>query len=173
MPKPLPLREDYCADDVRRLAKRCRNAKQSRRLLSIAAVYDGMDRGSAAKIGGMDRQILRDWVVRFNELGPDGLIDAYGGGPVCRLNEAQLQQLAAIVEAGPDPDVDGLVRWRCCDLADWIEKQFGVRYHDRTISKLLKSLGFSRISGRPKHPAQDAAVINAFKKTSPPHWQRM
>lgn len=173
MPKPTPLREDYCADDLRRIAKRCRDAKQSRRLLSIAGVYDGMDRGSAARIGGMDRQILRDWVERFNKLGPEGLVDGYGGGQVRRLNDAQMQELAAIVEAGPDPDIDGLVRWRCCDLADWIEKQFDVRYHDRTISKLLKGLGFSRISGRPKHPAQDGQVIEAFKKTSQPHWQRM
>lgn len=71
MAAPLPLREDFTAEDVRLIAKRCSNAKQSRRLLSIAAIYDGMDRGSAARIGGMDRQILRDWVVRFNELGPD------------------------------------------------------------------------------------------------------
>ena len=173
MAAPLPLRDDFTAEEVRLIAKRSRNAKQSRRLLSIAAIYDGMDRGSAARIGGMDRQILRDWVERFNELGPDGLVDGQGGGASRRLNEEQLQELAAIVEAGPDQEVDGLVRWRCCDLADWIDEHFGVRYDERTISKLLKALGFSRISGRPKHPAQDAAVIDAFKKTSRPYWQRI
>ena len=173
MSAPLPLRPDFDADKLRLLAKRCGDARQSRRMLSIAAVYDGMDRGSAAKIGGMDRQILRDWVIRFNAFGPDGLVDAHGGGAVRRLNETQLRELAARVEAGPDPQIDGLVRWRCCDLADWIEERFGVRYHDRTISKILKALGFSRISGRPQHPAQDERVIEAFKKTSPPRWQRI
>lgn len=173
MPAPLPLRTDYNSTSLRHHARRCQNARQSRRMLSIAAIYDDMDRGSAAKIGGMDRQTLRDWVVRFNEFGPDGLIDAQGGGAVCRLNEAQLQELAALVEVGPDPQTDGLVRWRCCDLVDWIEGRFGVRYHERTISKILKSLGFSRITGRPQHPAQDEPVLEAFKKTSPSHWQRI
>ena len=74
MPAAVRLREDYSGQELRALARRSQDVSQSRRLLSLAAVRDGMDRGSAAKIGGMDRQTLRDWVHRFNASGPDGLI---------------------------------------------------------------------------------------------------
>ena len=74
---------------------------QSWRLLSLAAVRDGMDRGAAAKIGSMDRQTLRDWVHRFDASGPEGLFDNWTDGPKPRLSEAQLAQLAQVVEAGP------------------------------------------------------------------------
>jgi len=167
MPPPLPLRSDFEANQVRRLATQCRDAKQSRRLLSIAAVYDGMDRGSAAKIGGMDRQTLRDWVIRFNKLGAAGLVDIKSEGSRRRLNDEQMKELAILVEAGPDLEVHGVVRWRCRDLVDVIEKQFGVTYKERAVGYLLKALNFSHISGRPKHPAQNARVIDGFKKTSP------
>src|ERR1700744_1112927 len=94
---------------LRALARRSKDANQSRRLLSPAAVRDGMDRGSAAKIGGMDRQTLRDWVHRFNALGLEGLIDNWTEGPKPRLSEEQLAELAQIVEAGPDREKDGVV----------------------------------------------------------------
>jgi len=167
MPAAIELRADFDASTLRALAKRCMDAKQSRRLLSIAAIYDGMNRGAAAKIGGMDRQILRDWVLRFNNEGPDGLSDRKAPGAKRRLNDVQMKELGIIVETGPDPQVDGVVRWRCCDLADLIEARFGVSYKKRAISYLLKELGFSHISGRPQHPKQDERVIDAFKKTSP------
>ncbi len=167
MPAAVPLRDDFDAAGLRRLAKSCKDARQSRRLLAIAAIYDGMRRGEAAKIGGMDRQILRDWVLRFNEEGPRGLVDRKSPGAKRRLSEAQMFELAAIVEAGPDPDIHGVVRWRCIDLADEIERRFGVNYKERAISNLLKALNFSHICGRPQHPEQDERVIEMFKKTSP------
>ncbi len=162
----IPLRSDFDADTLRLLARKCTNAKQSRRMLSIAAVYDGLSRADAAKIGGMDRQILRDWVVRFNESGPEGLIDRKSPGPKRRLSDDQMKELAVIVETGPDLAVDGVVRWRICDLQKVIEARFGVAYKERAISKLLKALDFSHISARPQHPKQDAHVMDAFKKTS-------
>lgn len=167
MPAAIAIRSDFDAPTLRTLAKRCRDARQSRRLLSIAAIYDGMTRGDAAKIGGMDLQILRDWVLRFNAEGPDDLADRKAPGPKRRLNEDQMKELSAIVETGPDPALHGVVRWRRCDLQKLIEERFGVVYKERVISNLLADLGFSRISGRPQHPAQDARVIDAFKKTSP------
>jgi transposase len=160
------LREDYSVEELRALAKRSKDAHQSRRLLSLAAVRDGMDRGEAAKIGGMDRQTLRDWVHRFNGQGPDGLIDKRTGGPTPRLSRDQLAEFAKIVEAGPDRKVDGVVRWRRIDLKHVIAERFGVDYHPRYVGKLLKKLGFSHISARPRHPAQDEQIVEAFKKTS-------
>lgn len=162
----IPLRDDYDGSRLRRLSKGCRNVRQARRLLSLAAVYDGMSRADAARIGGMERQTLRDWVHRFNAEGPDGLVDAKRSGRRCLLNEAQKAELAQIVETGPDPAIHGVVRWRRIDLVDVIEQRFGVTYKERSISDLLKELGFSHISGRPQHPKQDERIIEAFKKTS-------
>src|SRR4051794_27128839 len=159
------LREDYSAAELRGLAATSRNANQSRRLLSLAAVLDGMNRADAARIGGMDRQTLRDWVRRFNEAGPDGLRDAWASGPPSRLSAAQKAQLAAIVESGPDREFDGVVRWRRIDLKRVIAARFGVDYHERYVGTLLKKLGFSHMSARPRHPGQNAETIEAFKKT--------
>ena len=160
------LRDDYAAAELRRLAKRSRDNRQIRRLLALAGVYDGMSRADAAQIGGMDRQTLRDWAHRFNAEGPDGLMDRPRPGRECRLSEAQMAELAEIVETGPDAAVDGVVRWRRVDLKRIIEERFGVVYSERAISELLARLAFSHISGRPQHPEQDERVIAAFKKTS-------
>ena len=155
------------ARHLRKLASRCKDARQSRRLLSLAAVYDGMSRGEAARIGGMDRQTLRDWVHRFNEEGPDGLTNRKGAGRTRYLSDVQMKELGEIVETGPDPAVDGVVRWRRIDLKRVIEARFGVIYSERGISRLLGELGFAHISARPQHPRQDKRIIEAFKKTSP------
>ena len=163
----ISLRDDYDAAELRALAKRSRDVGQARRLLALAAVYDGMSRAEAARIGGMDRQTLRDWAHRFNAEGPEGLRNRAGAGRRRRLSEAQMQELAEIVETGPDPKVDGVVRWRRIDLKRVIEERFGVTYSERAISDLLAQLAFSYISGRPQHPRQDERVLEAFKKTSP------
>ena len=148
MPSAVRLREDYSAEELRTHARRSKDVSQSRRLLSLAAVRDGMDRAAAAKIGGMDRQTLRDWVHRFNVSGPQGLIDNRTEGPKPRLSEEQLAQFAKIVEAGPDREKDGIVRWRRVDLKRVIAERFGVDFHPRYVGKLLKKLGFSHMSAR-------------------------
>ena len=124
MGSAVKLRTDYSAGALRGLARSSKDANQSRRLLSLAAVLDGMSRADAARIGGMDRQTLRDWVHRFNACGPDGLKDAWYGGPPSRLSPGQKAELARIVETGPDPVTDGVVRWRRIDLKHVIEQRF-------------------------------------------------
>jgi transposase len=166
-PSRIALREDFDAGAVRRLARRSQDNRQTRRLLAVAAVYDGMSRAAAASVGGMDRQTLRDWVHRFNAEGPDGLMDRPHPRRSRRLNDGQMRALAELVETGPDPQIDGVVRWRRVDLQRVIEERFDVVYSERAITDLLKALSFSYISGRPKHPGQDDRVIEAFKKTSP------
>lgn len=169
MPKVVAIRSSHAPEELRRLAARSKDANQSRRLLSIAAVLDGMSRAEAAKIGGMDRQTLRDWAHRFNERGPDGLRDNWRRIVPRRLSEARQKELAAIVERGPDRAVDGVVRWRRVDLQRLVAERFGVDYHERTIGKLLKAMGFSHISARPRHPMQDGRTIEAFKKKLAAH----
>jgi transposase len=159
MPAPVRLRTDFSATELRRLAKRAKHVNQSRRLLSLAAVLDGKSRAEAAIIGGMDRQTLSDWVHRFNAAGPEGLKDNWSYGPTRRLSAEQSAELAQIVETGPDRARDGVVRWRRVDLQRFDAEALG----DDT---LLKQLGFSHISARPRHPAQDAEIVAAYKKTS-------
>jgi transposase len=166
MGSAVKMRSDFSAGELRRLAKVAKDVNQSRRLLSLAAILDGMSRQDAARVGGMDRQTLRDWVHRFNAAGPDGLKDAWYEGPKSRLSPAQKAELAGIVETGPDPAVDGVVRWRRIDLKRVIAERFGVQYHERHVGTLLKQLGFSHISARPRHPGQDARIVDEFKKTS-------
>ena len=171
MPSAVRFREDYSAEELRTHARRSKDVSQSRRLLSLAAVRDGMDRAAAAKIGGMDRQTLRDWVHRFNASGPEGLIDNRTDGPKPRLSAEQLAQFAKIVEAGPDRKKDGIVRWRRVDLKRVIAERFGVDFHPRYVGKLLKKLDFSHISARPRHPAQDERIVEGLKNVWPPRLQ--
>ena len=155
-----------CARHLRwKLASRCKDARQSRRLLSLAAVYDGMSRGEAARIGGMDRQTLRDWVHRFNEEGPDGLTNRKGAGRTRYLSDVQMKELGEIVETGPDPAVDGVVRWRRIDLKRVIEARFGVIYSERGI-RLLANWALP-ISAPARSIPGRMRIIEAFKKTSP------
>jgi transposase len=156
---------------LRVLAGRVKDANQARRLLAVAAVYEGMDREEAARIGGMDRQTLRDWVHRFNTHGPDGLINIKPPGRPPRLSAEQKEELRELVEAGPDPQTDGVARWRCVDLKRVLGERFGVDLSEVRLGRILKELGFSHISARPRHPTQNASVIAAFKKTFP-LWSR-
>ena len=164
------LRTDYTGTDLRKAAKRSRDAHQVRRLLALAAVYDGASRSEAASVGGVDRQTLRDWVLWFNEEGPDGLIDGKAPGKTPKLNEHQRKALADIVERGPYPSVDGVVRWRLVDLQAWILEEFGITVSETLVSRELKALGFRKLTARPRaHDANELAQGH-FKKVSPKRW---
>jgi transposase len=166
MPSAVRLRADYSAEALRALARRSKDANQSRRLLSLAAVRDGMDRGGAAKIGGMDRQTLRDWVHRFNAAGPEGLIDNWTAGPEPRLSAEQLAEFAQIVEAGPDREKDGIARWRRIDRKRVIAEKFGVDFHP-LCREAVEDARLLHMSARPRHPAQDERIVEAFKNVWP------
>src|SRR5437016_6829207 len=172
MSAAISVRDDFEAEELRVLAGRVKDANQARRLLAIAAVYDGMDREEAARIGGMDRQTLRDWVHRFNEQGPAGLINIKPLGRPSRLSAEQKEALCELVEAGPDPLEHEARSWRALDLKRVLGERFGVDLSEVRLGQVLKELGFSHISARPWHPAQKAQAIGAFKKTSPPSWLR-
>src|ERR671929_1984721 len=148
-------RKELGADGLRREAARCRDARAARRMLALALVLEGTSREEAARAAGMDRQTLRDWVRRYNEEGLAGLHDRRRPGPRPRLTPEQEAELATAVERGPDPDRDGVVRWRRVDLRALIEARFGTRLHERSVGKVLRRLGFARLSVRPKHPLSD------------------
>lgn len=161
------LRGDLGASELRRLASQAKDGPQARRLLALAAIRDGMNRTVAARLGGMDRQTLRDWVHRFNQHGPEGLIDIKPSGRPSKLSDEQKEVLRQLVEAGPDRQKDGVARWRCVDLKRIVGQRFGVDLSEVSLGRVLKKLGFSHISARPRHPVQDPEAIATFKKTSP------
>ena len=161
-------RAELSAAELRRAAARGRDADAARRMLAIALVLEGKSRREAAESCGMDRQTLRDWVVRYNEGGLAGLSDRVPPGPAFRLAPEQMAELAAIVEAGPNPTVDHVVRWRRVDLRGVIARRFGVEMHERTVGKLLHRLGFARLSVRPKHPQTDPAAQAEWEKKLQP-----
>src|SRR5947209_2771158 len=161
-------RDDLSACDLRQAAGRCADSAMARRALALALVLEGKSRAEAARSAGMDRQTLRDWVHRYNELGLEGLNNRPNlGAPPRKLAPEQEQQVAAWVRQGPDAERHKVVRWRLVDLRDEIARQFGVQMHERSVGKLLARLNFSRVSVRPRHPAQDTAAQQAQKTTSP------
>jgi transposase len=172
MGRAIAVRTDYTSGAVRGLARGAKDAGQTRRLLAIAAVLDGASRSEAAKIGGMDRQTLRDWVIRFNARGAEGLINIPSPGAPPKLEEEHKAFLARIVDEGPIPAIHGVVRWRACDLIMRLHEEFGISVSDDTVYRALRDLGFSHVSARPKAYKQDAEVMQAFKKTLPPAWRK-
>src|SRR4051812_36996329 len=153
---------------VRAGAARCCGGRGGCRVLAIAHVLEGASRAAAASACGMDRQTLRDWVHRYNADGIAGLSDARRSGRPPALTDEQMQQLKELVLAGPELERDGVARWRCIDLRSAIEERFEVEVHERTVGKLLRRLGLTRVQPRPRHPKQDTEAQEAFKNTSPP-----
>ena len=120
----------------------------------------------------MDRQTLRDWVIRFNEQGPDGLINVPAPGAPAKLNKGHRAFLARIVDEGPIPAIHGVVRWRLCDLVQWVQETHGISISEDTISRYLRASGYRKLSARPRHHAQNPEALTAFKKTSVNAWRR-
>jgi len=165
-------RSDLTAAELRAASSKAASIAAARRMLALALVLEGTGRTTAARSCGMDRQTLRDWVHRYNAEGLSGLSDRKAPGRAAKLTREQKRHLAALVEAGPDVDKDGVVRWRRVDLQARIKDVFGVEMHERTVGKHLAELGFVRLSVRPQHPKADDETQESFKKTSPRAWQR-
>ena len=167
MRQGISLRTDYTFDDLVSLARLSKDAKQSRRLLCLSLIYDGSSRTAAARHGGVSFQTIRAWVSRFNAKGPEGLLDGKPTGAPPRLNAFHRQALARAVEEGPGPHVDGIVRWRLCDLVVWLHDRFGITLDETTLGRTLRSMGYRKLSARPRHYDQDPEALEAFRKTSP------
>jgi len=154
------------AADLRRLAAGTSDATVVRRLLALALVLDGRKREEAARLAGMDRQTLRDWVHRYNAEGVAGLCDRYGGGVAPRLSAERQAEVAGWMRTGPNLAMDKVVRWRRVDIQARIAELFGVALHERSVGKLLDRLGFSHVSTRPRHPKANAVAQASFRAGS-------
>ena len=160
-------RNEHSASELRMAASQTRDGATARRILALALVMEGSSRSAAARSCGMDRQTLRDWVHRYNEGGIPALADQPHRGRPPLLSAEQMAELKALVLKGPEPERDGVVRWRCVDLRDEIARRFAVELHERSVGKLLRRLGLVRLQPRPYHPKKDADAQEAFKKTLP------
>jgi len=168
MGAPLEVtRTDYTAAELRGLSSRCSDGEQVRRILAIAMVLEGWPRTEAAEFNGMDRQTLRDWVHRYNKGGIAGLRSRRSPGRPPLLTPLQRAELLDLVIAGPDPEIHGVVRWRCVDLRAEIERRFSVTVHENTVARWLHELRLTRLQPRPVHPQKAPEAEEAFKKTSP------
>lgn len=168
---PISLRTDFDAVMVRAAARRSKDGAQVRRLLALAAIYEGSSRTQAARVGGVTLQIIRDWVVQFNLAGPDRLIDRKAPGKPSLLNATHRAALVEAIEQGPIPAVNGVVRWRIIDLTQMLWDDFSLSISRPTLSRELRALGYRKLSARPRHHAQDPDAIEAFKKGAlPPSW---
>ena len=168
----LALPDDYDAALLKRLARTSGDPDQVRRLLCLASIYDGASRAEAAEIGGVTRQIVRDWVVRFKAGGPQALVTRKAPGQPSRLTPEQRLALAQAVEDGPVPAIDGVVRWRLVDLVQWVWERFAVSISRQTLGRELRAMRYRKLSARPRHHAQAAGAVELFKTASPPRWQR-
>ena len=170
MAAPIPItRDELDAAGLRKAARRARDVTAARRMLALALVLEGASRTEAAQAAGMDRQTLRDWVHRYNEEGLAGLADRHGEvGPKRLLTAEQEAEVAEWVRRGSDLAEHGVVRWRRIDLTRAIEAKFGVVMAERSISTVLRRLGFRRPVTRPRHPGHDAAAQASFRTISPP-----
>ena len=169
---PVPLRTDFDAAALRAIARQTKDGPQARRLLALAAIYDGATRTAAARIGGVTVQIIRDWVVKFNAHGPEGLVNRKPPGQPSKLTDAHRAALQAIIEQGPIPAIHGVVRWRLVDLIAWVWEEFRITISKQTLSRELRAMNYRKLSARPRHHAKNEAAVSAFKKTSPPVWRR-
>ncbi len=164
MPAAVRMRTDFSAGELRRLASATKKANQSRRLLSIAAVLEGMSRADAARAAGIERQSLRDAVLRFNAEGLSGLVDRpYGRRPE-RLSEGEQAVLVNRILRGPDPEKGEPSSWTLPDLCRFIEKRFGKSMCPQSMSRVVRRLGLSKQKARPVHPQRDAKAAETFAK---------
>jgi transposase len=166
-------RTDMSAAGLRAAAKRSADAKQAPRILAIAMILDGFSREEAARLCGMDRQTLRDWVHRYNEEGLDGFADRARSGRPASLSWVEQGKFASWVEAGADLARDGVVRFRRADLRDRIAAEFGVTLHERSVGKLLRRLNYRHLSVRPQHPGSERLPLTINVRSPIPKPRRL
>ncbi len=165
MGRGLAIREDIAtARELRRLAKKEPRRRTAMRMLALANAMDGMSRAEAARAAGIERQSLRDAVVRFNAEGLAGLVDRPHGHRPEVLNDGEQAILLNRVFRGPDPERGEPSSWTLPDLCRFIEARFGKTMCPQSMSRVVRRLGLSQQKARPVHPKHDARAAEAFVK---------
>jgi transposase len=167
MAAPISSRGDFDGPMLRVLALSEKAGSVTRRLLALVTIYDGGTRADAARLGGVGQQTVRNWVLRFNAKGPDGLVDGKSTGRPSLLDDEQRRALVAMVEAGRMPVIHEVVRWRLIDLARWVFDEYGLSVTKQILSRELRALGYRKLSARPRHHEHDETAVEAFKTKVP------
>lgn len=160
----LKIRDDLTSRELRARARRETDGGAAARMYAIAHALEGKSRAEAARLAGMERQALRDAVVRYNGEGLAGLHDRPKGHPPRRLTDGEEAALAAVILKGPDPERDGVCAWTRADLCAWMADHFGKTYHPSSMTRVLRRMGFSRQKARPASPRRDEKAQDHFKK---------
>ncbi|MEW9855667.1 helix-turn-helix domain-containing protein [Novosphingobium sp. M1R2S20] len=168
MAAAIRLREDLSSGQVRAFARSSKDAGQVRRLLAIAAILDGGSRSDAAKVAGGTLQIIRDWVLRFNEAGVAGLATRKAPGPRTILDDHHRRALEDIIATGPIPAVHGVVRWRIIDLAQWLWDEFEVSISKQALGHELRTMGYRKLSARPAIGGNGPTTLPFLKRVQRP-----
>jgi transposase len=166
------LRGDFNAAQLRGLARKTKDCPQAQRLLALAVIYDGGTRSEAAKLGGVGLQNFRSSAIGCGGSTREArtaCLTANGRAQPSKLNDAQRQAVARMMESGPIPAVHGVVRWRLIDLAQWIFEEFRITIARQTLSRELRAMGYRKLSARPRHHAQVVGAIEDFKKLHRAH----
>lgn len=164
----LRIRTDLTSNELRHQARCESDGRVVRRLLAKAMALDGASRGEAARCGGMNRQTLRDGVIRYNAEGAEGLRDRpHTGRPPLLAPELE-QELAPLVAAGSDLDRDGVVEFRVRHIREIAAQHFGADYTRSGMQDRLHRMKLSYLQPRPIHSKTDPEAQEAFKKTSQP-----
>lgn len=163
MGKALGIKDALSADALRRELLREKDGRAAARMHAIAHALDGLGRAEAARLAGMERQGLRDAVVRDSAEGLAGLRDRPRGRPRRRLGHGEEAALTAAILRGPDPDVDGCCARTRADLCRWLEAAYGKTCQPSRLSRVLRRLGVSRQKARPFHPEKDPEAREAFE----------
>jgi len=167
----LTIRGGISAATLRALARRERSRSAAARMYAVANALEGMSRAEAARLAGLERQALRDAVVRYNAQGLAGFQDRPRPGAKPRLDEVEQAALAALILAGPDVEATGLSAWTLAELCREIEVRWGKCLHPASLSRVVRKLGFSRQKARPSHPKVDLDAQAAFAKRGfRTHW---
>ncbi len=162
--RALCIRTDRSVEELRRLARRGVDPAATARMYAIANALDGMSRAEAARLAGMERQALRDAVVRYDAEGLDGLHDRPRSGRKPRLTEAERLALSKLIKDGPDVEASGLSAWTLTDLCAEIKQRWFKTLHPASLSRVVRKLGFSRQKARQVHPQSDEEAQQAFQK---------
>lgn len=164
----LKISASLTASELRAWARRCGNGRAAARAYAIANALDGLSRAEAARLAGMERQALRDAVVRYNAEGVDGLFDRPKGHRPQWLTEVEQTMLKAAILKGPNPAIDGVCTWTCEALAIWISETFGKTIYPDSVGRILRRTGMSRQKTRPVHPKTDPEAQERFQKRGSP-----
>ena len=160
----LVICDKLSATELRKRGRQEPNRAAAARMMAIANALEGMTRAEAARLAGMERQALRDAVLRYNAEGLNGLYDRPRSGAKPRLDDEQMAQLRQIVVDGPDVEKTGLSAWTLAELCGEVKRCWNVSYHAAHMSRLMRKLGLSRQKARPSHPKADPAARDAWSK---------